>query len=240
MLEQPRKAYLLWNLEPEYDTADPALALSALGAADTVIAFSCFRNGALEYADVILPIAPTFETSGSFVSCEGRLQQFNGAVRPFAEARPGWKVLRVLGTQLGLAGFEFDTPEAVRAALPAVTPERLDGRIDVAPALPAAASGLERVADVPVYWTDPLVRRAESLQLTADARPPKLSANSRVLSQAGLKPGDKARVRQGEAAALLEVARDDRLPDGVLRVPAGHAATSTLGAMFGAISVERA
>jgi NADH-quinone oxidoreductase subunit G len=239
MLEQPRKAYLLWNLEPEYDTADPTLTLKALGAAETVIAFSAFRNGALEYADAILPIAPFLETSGTFVNAEGRVQSFNGAVRPFGEARPGWKVLRALGTQLGLPGFEFDTPEAVRAALPAVTSERLDGRIDVAPSVAAAAAGLERIADVPVYFTDPLVRRAESLQQTADARPPKLSANGRVLAKEGLKPGDKARVRQGEAAALLEVAQDDRLPDGVLRVPAGHAATSTLGAMFGAITLER-
>jgi NADH-quinone oxidoreductase subunit G len=240
MLEQPRRAYLLWNLEPEYDTADPALTLKALGAADTVIAFSCYRNGALEYADAILPITPFFETSGTFVNTEGRVQTFNGAVRPFGEARPGWKVLRVLGTQLGLPGFGFDTPEAVRAALPAVAPERLDGRVDIAPSLPAAVAGLERIADVPVYFSDPLVRRAESLQQTADARTPKLSANRRVLAQAGLKAGDKARVRQGEASALLEVAVDERLPDGVLRVPAGHAATSTLGAMFGAVTVERA
>jgi NADH-quinone oxidoreductase subunit G len=240
MLEQPRRAYLLWNLEPEYDMADPALALKALGTADTVIAFSAYRNGALEYADAILPITPFFETSGTFVNAEGRAQQFNGAVRPFGEARPGWKVLRVLGTQLGLPGFEFDTPEALRAALPALTPDRLDGRIDVAPSLAASAAGLERIADVPVCFTDPLVRRSESLQQTADARPPKLSANRRLLSQAGLKAGDKARVRQGDASALLEVAVDDRLPDGVLRVPAAHASTSTLGAMFGAISVERA
>jgi NADH-quinone oxidoreductase subunit G len=248
MLEQPCRAYLLWNVEPEYDTANPALTLKALGGADTVISFSAYRNGALEYADAILPIAPFLETSGTFVSAEGRVQSFNGAVRPYGEARPGWKVLRVLGTQLGLTGFEFDTPEDVRAALPALTQERLSGRIEVAPEVSTAEAGLQpslqRVADVPLYFTDPLVRRAESLQMTADARPPKLSANGRTLSGAGLKAGDKARVRQavagGEATALLECAADDRLPDGVLRIPAGHAATSTLGPMFGAISVERA
>jgi NADH-quinone oxidoreductase subunit G len=125
-----------------------------------------------------------------------------------------------------------------------VTPERLCGHTDIAPALVSTDSGLERIADVPVYFTDPLVRRAESLQMTADARPPKVSANRKTLAQVGLKAGDKARVRQKvdsvEASALLEVALDDGLPDGVLRVPAGHAATSTLGAMFGAITVERA
>ncbi|MBC8119973.1 MAG: NADH-quinone oxidoreductase subunit G, partial [Burkholderiaceae bacterium] len=95
MIEQPRSAYLLWNLEPDYDTANPAATARALQAADTVIAFSAYRNGALDYADVILPITPFTETAGSFVSCEGRMQSFNGTVRPAGEARPGWKVLRV-------------------------------------------------------------------------------------------------------------------------------------------------
>jgi NADH-quinone oxidoreductase subunit G len=146
----------------------------------------------------------------------------------------------VLGTQLGLPGFEFDNPEALRAALPAVSPDKLSNALSVTPQLVAPEAGLQRVADVPAYFTDAIVRRAEALQLTNDARPPRLSANSRVLSQAGLRAGDKARVRQGDASALLEVLLDDRLPDGVVRVPAGHASTSTLGAMFGAVSLERA
>ncbi|MBS1135781.1 MAG: NADH-quinone oxidoreductase subunit, partial [Burkholderiaceae bacterium] len=97
MIAQPRKAYLLWNVEPEYDTADPLVTTQALAIAETVIAFSAYRNGALEYADVILPITPFTETAGTFVSAEGRVQSFNGTVRPLGEARPGWKVLRVLG-----------------------------------------------------------------------------------------------------------------------------------------------
>ncbi|MFN9806138.1 MAG: NADH-quinone oxidoreductase subunit NuoG [Betaproteobacteria bacterium] len=246
MLEQPRRAYLLWNLEPEYDTANPALTLSALASAETVISFSAYRNGAMEYADAILPIAPYLETSGTFVNAEGRAQSFNGAVRPLGDARPGWKVLRVIGSQLGLAGFDLDTPEAVRAALPSLAADRLGGRSGVAPQAPqAAATGaLQRLADVPVNFSDALVRRAPSLQKTADARAPRASANVRTLTAAGLAPGDKARVRQtvlgNEVAALLEVAVDDRLPDGVVRVPAGHASTSTLGPMFGAVRLERA
>ena len=246
MLEQPRRAYLLWNLEPEYDTANPALTLSALASAETVISFSAYRNGAMEYADAILPIAPYLETSGTFVNTEGRAQSFNGAVRPLGDARPGWKVLRVIGSQLGLPGFDLDTPEAVRAALPSLAADRLGGRSGVAPQTPqAAATGtLQRLADVPVNFSDALVRRAQSLQKTADARAPRASANARTLAAAGLAAGDKARVRQtvlgNEVAALLEVAIDDRLPDGVVRVPAGHASTSTLGPMFGAVRLERA
>ena len=248
MLEQPRRAYLLWNLEPEYDTANPALTLSALASAETVIAFSAYRNGAMEYADAILPIAPFLETSGTFVNAEGRAQSFNGAVRPLGDARPGWKVLRVIGAQLGLPGFDLDTPEAVRAALPSLAADRLGGRSSLAPQAPQAhqstGGGLQRLTDVPVNFSDALVRRAQSLQKTADARAPRASANARTLAAAGLSAGDKARVRQAvlgnEVAALLEVALDDRLPDGVVRVPAGHAATSTLGPMFGAVRLERA
>jgi NADH-quinone oxidoreductase subunit G len=242
MVRQPRRAYLLFNCEPEYDTADPAATLRALKGADTVISLAAYRNSALEYADAILPITPFTETAGTFVSCEGRVQAFNGVVRPLGEARPGWKVLRVLGNELGLAGFDYESPEAVRAdALPADVTGRLSNEVPVAPALTAApAEGAERIADVPVYFSDAIVRRAQSLQRTADARPPRASANARTLAAFGLKPGDKARVRQGEAAALLECALDDRLPDGVVRVPAAHASTSTLGAMFGLLTMERA
>jgi NADH-quinone oxidoreductase subunit G len=241
MVEQPRRAYLLWNLEPEFDTGNPAATMKALAAADTVIAFSPYRNGALEYADAILPITPFTETSGTFINAEGRVQGFNGSVNPLGDARPGWKVLRVLGNQLGLSGFDYETPESVRAeAIPPDVAARLSNRIDAAPQGISAATGVERIADVPVYFTDAIVRRAEALQQTRDARPPKASANAKTLAGFGLVAGDKARVSQGEATALLECALDDHLPDGVVRVPAGHASTSTLGAMFGPIKLERA
>jgi NADH-quinone oxidoreductase subunit G len=241
MVRDPRCAYLLFNCEPEYDTADPAATLAALKGAEAVISFAAYRNSALEYADAILPVAPFTETAGTFVNGEGRVQSFNGVVRPLGEARPGWKVLRVLGNLLELSGFDYDSPEAVRAdALPADVPARLSNAISVAPALATVDDRTERIADVPVYFADPIVRRAQSLQRTADARPPRASANARTLAAFGLAPGEKARVRQGEAAALLECALDDRLPDGVVRVPAAHASTSTLGSMFGPVVMERA
>jgi len=242
MVREPRRAYLLFNCEPEYDTADPAATLRALKGAETVISLAAYRNSALEYADAILPITPFTETAGTFVSCEGRVQSFSGVVRPLGEARPGWKVLRVLGNELGLAGFDHESAEAVRAeALPADIAARLSNAVSIAPSLPTAASdGVERIADVPVYFSDSIVRRAPALQKTYDARPPRASANARTLAAFGLKPGDKARVRQGEAGALLECALDERLPDGVVRVPAAHASTSTLGAMFGPLTMEPA
>jgi NADH-quinone oxidoreductase subunit G len=243
MLEEPRRAYLLWNVEPEYDTADPVRSAKALAAADSVIAFAAYRNGALEYADAILPIAPFTETAGTFVSAEGRVQTFNGTVRPLGEARPGWKVLRVLGNLLQLDGFDQDTPEAVRAeALPDDVEARLSNQTAVAPALPStrAAGGLERLADVPIYFSDAIVRRSPPLQATNDARPPRARVNAATAAALGLLAGATVRVRQGSGAAVLELQIDDRVADGTVRVAAAHGSTASLGPMFGPIVVEPA
>ncbi len=245
MIEQPRKAYWLWNVEPDYDVANPAATARALQAADTVIACSVYRNGALDYADVILPIAPFTETAGTFINCEGRVQSFNGTVRPAGEARPGWKVLRVLGNLLGLEGFEYETAEQVRTdAVPVDIAAMLSNETSVAPAKLQSAQGntgaAERIADVPIYFSDAIVRRSAPLQATRDARSPKARANAHTLRSFGVDGGDKARVKQGDASALLEVEVDENIADGAVLVSAGHESTATLGPMFGPITLERA
>ena len=171
MLAGGLKAVLLLNTEPRFDAASGAAAVKALGSAQMVISLSPFRAN-MDIADVLLPIAPFTETSGSFVNAEGRVQGFHAVVRPAGEARPAWKVLRVLGTMLGLAGFDAEsTPDVLNATgLPAsglVDAARLsnatDAVIDLAP-----ASGEPAVA--PIYQLDSIVRRAMALQLTADGR----------------------------------------------------------------------
>jgi NADH-quinone oxidoreductase subunit G len=149
----------------------------------------------------------------------------------------------VLGNTLGLKGFDFETSEEVRAdALGDVAniASRLSNASSSAATASAAVSGLERVADVPIYATDSLVRRATSLQLTADARAPFASLPQSLWTQLGLNAGDKVRVSQGSAQAVLPARLDETLADTAVRVPAGHADTASLGAMFGAISVEKA
>jgi len=127
------------------------------------------------------------------------------------------------------------------AALPSVVSAWLSNETGVALSLSQQApTEAERIADVPGYWTDAIVRRAVSLQKTADARPPRALANEATLKRFGLSRGDRAWVRQAAAVALLECAVDARLPDGVVRVSAGHASTSALGPMFGPIRLERA
>ena len=244
MLAQPRQAYLLLNVDPELDTANPASARAALSAAQFVVALSPFRSGALEHADVLLPVAPFTETPGTFINCEGRAQAFGSVVLPLAEARPAWKVLRVLGSLLGLPGFDYASIEAVRAELPRADElgSWLSNVTSVALETPAVAApdGLERIADVPIYFADPLVRRAPSLQKTKDALPPAARIHPATLERLGMPGLASALLRQGGAQARLPVVGDGRVPEGCVRVAAGHPATAPLGAMFGAITLEPA
>jgi NADH-quinone oxidoreductase subunit G len=116
MLEAPRKAYVLLGVEPELDCWDGAAALKALQAAEWVVSLNPFASAASKaYAHVILPVATFAETSGSYVNAEGLWQSFSGASKPFGEARPAWKVLRVLGNLSGVAGFDYVSSEEIRA-----------------------------------------------------------------------------------------------------------------------------
>jgi NADH-quinone oxidoreductase subunit G len=170
MLAGGLDAMLLLGLEPEHDSAAGAAALEALGRTGFVACLTPFVTPAMkQYASVLLPVGTAYETSGTFVNCEGRQQGFAGAARPVGEARPAWKVLRVLGNQLGLADFEYQSSEEVRQALES---ELAQAQASV------AAGGPREVAlhhagatDEPgMYATDMLVRRARPLQETAEGR----------------------------------------------------------------------
>ena len=245
MLAEPRKAYLLMNVEPELDMHNPQQAMSAMRAADMVVAMSAYKHHAMDYADVLLPVAPFSETSGTFVNTEGRAQSFKGAVKPLAEARPAWKVLRVLGNLLDVSGFDYDTSEAVRAeglhtlSLDDKLGNRISG-VAINIATEGNGAGLQRVSDVPIYSADALVRRAASLQKTHDAAVPCVMLHGSQMQKLGLESGDTVKVSQGDASVQLTVQKNDSLPQDAVRVAAGHPATAALGAMFGIMSVERA
>jgi NADH-quinone oxidoreductase subunit G len=236
------KGLVLLDVEPTLDAANAAAAAPAVKAAEMVVVLSPFKTAASDSADVLLPITPFTETSGSFVNAEGRLQSFHGVVKPLGDARPAWKVLRVLGNMLGLKGFDFETTDDVRAEALGDTSQlaaRLNNQCS-APIAATTANGLERIADVPIYAADSLVRRAASLQLTADAHAPVVGVPQALWSQLGLADGAQVRVTQGAAQAVLPARLDTTLAANAVRVSAGHAHTAMLGAMFGAISVEKA
>ncbi|MFZ4552505.1 MAG: NADH-quinone oxidoreductase subunit NuoG [Aquabacterium sp.] len=237
------KGLVLLGVEPEFDAANPSAAMAAVLGADMVVSLSAFKTSANDYADVILPIAAFAETSGTFVNAEGRVQSFHGSVKPQGDARPAWKVLRVLGTMLGLDGFGFETSEEVKAAALgdlAALPAKLNNAISASVNVVGSTGGLERLADVPIYSADALVRRAPALQATADAKAPVACLPQALWAELGLSAGAQVKVSQDGAEAVLPAVLDASLPANVVRVPAGTAATATLGASFGAIRVEKA
>ena len=244
MLAQPLSAYLLLGVEAELDTHDPVTAMASIHAADFVVVMSPYKGKSLDYADVLLPIAPWTETSGTFVNTEGRVQSFAAVVKPLGETRPAWKVLRVLGNLLGLAGFDHNDSKAVlREALGDTPTGNVQGFLrneveGIAVTPPQPHTGLERVAEVPIYQTDAVVRRSPSLQMTPDAALPVARMHSRLIARLGLTENGRVSVRQTASALTLKVQRDDLLPDNCVRVPAGHPLTAGLGPMFGEITAE--
>ncbi len=246
MLADARKAYLLLHVEPDLDIADPVAATKALDGAELVVALTAFRSAADRHANVLLPISPFAETSGTFVNTEGRAQSFNGAVKPLGDARPAWKVLRVLGNLLGLAGFDYESSEAVRTEVTGgatdlsarCTPVGADAPPTTAKPGPQG-DGPERIADVPIYFADMLARRSPPLQATRDAVGPKARMNGRALAAAGLTSGDRVRASMDGGSALLDVEIDETVADGCVRIAAAHPSTAGLPSSFGAVSFEK-
>ena len=173
MLSGGLHAAILLNNEPEFDSAAGLLAIEGLSKVEMVVTLSPFKSN-MSFSDVLLPIAPFTETSGTFINAEGRVQGFHATVKPLGETRPAWKVLRVLANLLGLPGFDFESSEDVLKQISAITtgethlPAKLlsnatHAKVDIEPAtvIPSVAG---------IYALDGLVRRAASLQLTADAK----------------------------------------------------------------------
>ena len=242
-ITEARKAYVLLNVEPELDCADGTQALAAMKQAASVIVLSPFKSAAaLEYADVLLPVSPFSETSGTFVNTEGRVQSFYATTKPQGEARPAWKVLRVLGNLLEVADFDYESSEQVRDQVLGGKPEFVSGLDNAANAgtlnLVAEVSGIQRVADVPIHFADALARRAPSLQATKDAAAPTARMNAAMLAKLGVAAGEKVKVGAGGTALSADL--DAGVPDGCVRVAAAHASTVALGPMFGSLTVEKA
>ena len=190
MLAGGLKAAILLNTEPEFDSAAGQKAASALSKADMVITMSPFKTN-LEFSDVLLPIAPFTETPGTFVNAEGRVQSFHAVVKPLAETRPAWKVLRVLGNLLGLQGFAFESAQEVLAAARGaqdaqashVQGDKLGNATTASIDLSAVAG---QPASAAIYQLDGIVRRAPSLQLTADARASQVQVQVPVQEREGV------------------------------------------------------
>jgi NADH-quinone oxidoreductase subunit G len=229
---------VLYNLEPALDCG----ALPAM--ASQVVAFTAFRSAVEQFATVMLPITPATEAGGTFISIEGRTQAMNPSVKPLGEAKPGWKVLKVLGESLGASGFAYETLDEAKAqALLAVGDVSIklnnQAKVTATSAAAVASSGLERVADVPAYASDAIVRRADSLQRTAEGAAPTARMHSATLSSLSLQDGQSVKVKSATGSVLLKVERDDSMPAQAVRVSAARAETAALGNGL-ALTVEAA
>ena len=240
MIAAPKQAVLLLNVEPEADVVGGAAAVAALKQAKSVMAFTPFVSDTLlEVCDVLLPIAPFTETSGSFVNMEGRLQSFHGVVKGLGESRPLWKILRVLGNLLELEGFEYDSSEQIlHDALDAQRlPEKLNNRSNWQGEAAPAAAGLIRTGGVGIYHTDAIVRRAEALQQTSHAQVPAASVHPDTLAVLGLADGATAEAVQNGSRVRVTVMADNTLPPNVVHLPQ-HPANAALGGLMNAIELE--
>ena len=237
----PANTFVLVGCEPERDSSLGAEALAALGKADKVVCLTSFASDAMkQYADVLLPIAPFTETSGTYVSNDGTVQSFAGVVRPLGETRPGWKVLRVLGDLLEADFSSFNSSEDVRnAALTGFSDASLGARIRTL-AMPdsTAPVGLERVADVPIYHSDALARRGQALATSSYGKQPRVRLSGETASSLSLTNGARVKVTQAGQTTQATVAVDNRVPPGSVRIPLATEVSAALGNASAAVTLE--
>ncbi|HET9578050.1 MAG TPA: NADH-quinone oxidoreductase subunit NuoG [Usitatibacter sp.] len=241
MVASPLAGYIVAGVEVELDMGGQALA--SIAQAEFGVVLSAYRNATTDRAHVMLPIVPFTETAGTFVNMEGRVQSFNAIVKPQGDARPGWKVLRMLGSLLGLEGFEIERIEEVRKQIAPAFESLSEGRLGNAIAdadwqVAAAGQSLERIDEFGIYAMDPVARRSRPLQLTADMKRARTArCNAATAASLQVKDGDRVRIRQGAGEALLTLAIDAAVPEGCLRIARGIPETAALGE--GAIEVNK-
>lgn len=239
---QTLKAYLLFNVEPELDHAQPAIALTALKNAEFVVCMTTFMNQAMQqYADVILPIAPFTENSGTLINIEGRWQSFTAAALPLENARPAWQALCELAGYLELDNFSYYSSEAIsqqlqdiaNKAAPIETHLKLPGHF-------TKPKGLFRIAEWLMYCSDNLVRRSQPLQDTLPNHMASIHVHPTTALNLGLADGESVIAEQDNSSITLPLIFDARLAENNVLIPSGLAATAGFGSVFGDIQLRSA
>ncbi|RRU14397.1 NADH-quinone oxidoreductase subunit NuoG [Stenotrophomonas sp. 278] len=225
MLAQPRKAYAIYGIEPGLDFADTAAARKALAGAQ-VVAFSQFACASTrDVADVILPIGALPEIDATLTNLDGREQSARAGGKLPGEAREGWRVLRALGGELALAGFDFTDLAGLRASLAPVSVN-----VSTSAATPVTGEGLEVASTAAIYRTDAVVRRAQALQSHPLNNAPRIVLNADDAARLQLVEGQMAKVGTDAGKATLSVVVDARVAAGSVWIESGHGATAPLGA----------
>ncbi|HCX87813.1 MAG TPA: hypothetical protein DG761_07295, partial [Gammaproteobacteria bacterium] len=229
---------LVYGLEPAIDHADPVRLNAMLERAQKVIAFSAFRSAVPDQADLVLPITPYTESSGTFINCNGAMQFSRAALAPRGNSRPGWKVLRVLGNFLSLPDFDYDDISQVSEALktpPAVTMRPastdLQNPNQSANERAIAQEAFSLIGELAIYQTDPVVRRSPALAKTRDGLTAKsCRLHPEDLTARGLTEGSEIQVAGGHHRATLQVVADSGVTPGCISVFLGTLETAAFGA----------
>lgn len=234
MLQQPRQAYVLYGIEPDQDGSLVASRLRALAGAKQVVAFASYASEALkQVATVLLPIASAEEMVASYTNALGHTQTTQAGAKPVGDAREGWKVLRALGEQLGVGGFDFlDMAATTAVAAPAAKPSALAPR--------SATAGLQRIASTGVYRSDATVRRSAPLQAHPLNRPAQVHVHPEDALAHGLSNGSMVKLDDGVGRAALPVAIDARVARGALWVESVDGATAALAGTGAVLTLSKA
>ena len=244
MIQNPRSAYLLFNVEPDNDLADGVQAVLAMESAKFVVSFQVFDE-IPEYVDVALPITPFTENSGTFVNCEGRMQKATAAVEPNGQARPGWKVLRVLGNLLEVPGFMYSDLNEVLNEVSVESgfceSQQLENGDEVQFEFVDAGQGagqFELISEMPIYAVDSIVRHAPALQATADAAIEQAHMNPDDLRTLDFDDGSRVAIQHSFGLLQMNIISDTRVPSGCIYIPAG-AGNSVLPATGAMMQIRR-
>jgi len=252
MLNNPKKIFVLLDVEPLYDCDNSQQAKEVMDQAECVISISPYVSGnILSCADIILPSAAFSETSGTYVNTEGQWQSFRAATGSFAEARPAWKILRVLGNKLNVAGFDYVSSTDVRDELKAICDEmpvvNNDFEVSGIYTRPDKVSEekLQRIGEIGKYSGDSLVRRATSLQKSAPEQDA-IHLGSQEIERLGLQTVVEesihgvpvtVNVKQGDEVVTIPLLVNDNIPDGCALLASGTQTSSLLGSAFGEIEI---
>tara|TARA_R110002049_G_scaffold252263_1_gene426722 strand:- start:18119 stop:20515 length:2397 start_codon:yes stop_codon:yes gene_type:complete len=244
MTRSPRKVYLLFGLEPEWDCTLPADTLDALNQAEAVIALNSFTTEAMmEYCDWMLPVKCYAEAEGTKINMEGRWQAYSRVVEASADVKDGWKILRMLGEELALDGFEYISIEDVRqeisqqisdsfefsnelASLPNITLESWDPDV------------VFSTGATPIYSIDAIVRNAASLKQAQNLDEAVMMVNAADVEKFGLIEGKWAKVTQGENSSILKCVVNDEVLPGTVHIPRGLARSEKLGSVYAAVELK--
>lgn len=234
------KGYFLMAAEPGFDFANPYGARQSMLAAEFVVMLSAYKHESmLDYADVILPIAPFAETSGTYINVDNKWQTVKGALSPHAEARPAWKVLRVLGNLLHCHNFEYTSTEDILSEIKSIAAMTMEHEYTpyYPESLPLINQTLVRVGEWPLYRNDAIVRNSKELQLCAASETACIRIHPATADR--LKLEEIATVSQGDIEITLPLKRDERIAADVVWVANAMPETVDLGHSFAAITIKR-